>query len=86
MPAKPISSTRCTARATGAAAQRAELDSIARDLGQMNRTPRYAEGDPDPARFAPTESLQAVLTERNEAQALLCERNAKARVDGAFAR
>ena len=52
----------------------------------MNRTPRYAEGDPDPARFAPTESLQAVLTERNEAQAMLCERNAKARVDDAFAR
>lgn len=34
----------------------------------------------------PAETLQAVLTERNEAQAVLREQNAKARVDDAFAR
>lgn len=78
IPAKPISSTRCTARAAGAAAQRAKLDPVARDLGHRDRKARHAEGDPDPARFAPTE--------RNEAQALLCEQSARARVADAFAR
>ncbi|MDK8873929.1 phage protease [Paracoccus sp. SSJ] len=72
--------------AKGAVAQLAELAVIARDLGQENRIPRYAEGEPDPARFVPAETLQAVLTERNEAQAVLREQNAKARVDDAFAR
>jgi phage I-like protein len=72
--------------AKGAVAQLAELDMIARGLGQENRMPRYAEGEPDPARFVPAETLQAVLTERNEAQAVLREQNAKARVDDAFAR
>ena len=42
--------------------------------------------DPDPARFVPTGTLQAVLAERNEAQAVLREQRAQARVDGAFAR
>ncbi|WP_288951828.1 phage protease [uncultured Paracoccus sp.] len=59
---------------------------IARDLGQENRIPRYAQGEPDPARFVLAEMLQAVLTERNEAQAVLCDQNAKTRVDDAFAR
>ncbi|MDF3907772.1 MULTISPECIES: phage protease [Paracoccus] len=72
--------------AKGAVAQLAELDMIARGLGQENRMPRYAEGEPDPARFVPAETLQAVLTERNEAQAVLREQNAKTRVEDAFAR
>lgn len=72
--------------ATGATAQLAELDRIALGLDQGGRKPRYAEGEPDPARFVPTATLQAVLTERNEAQAVLRERDAKARVDDAFAR
>ena len=47
---------------------------------------RHAEGDPDPARFAPTETLRAVPTKRNKAQAALREQSARARVDDAFVR
>lgn len=42
--------------------------------------------EPDPARFVSTDTLPAVLTERNEVQAILREQRAHARVDDAFAR
>ncbi|MFV0292895.1 MAG: phage protease [Paracoccus sp. (in: a-proteobacteria)] len=51
--------------ATDAAAQLAELGNIAEEERQI----RFAEGKPDSARFASTETLQTVLTERNEALA-----------------
>lgn len=72
--------------ATDAAAQLEELGSIADGLAQGEPSRRYADGEPDPARFVPAETLQAMLTERNEVQATLREQHARSRVEDAFAR
>lgn len=56
----------------------AVLDAIKAQIG--------AAGEPDPSKFVPIEAVKDLMKDRNNQSAIMCEQNAKSKVEDAFRR